>query len=585
MLESDVQELSGALETLPDARLLLPILLGHLGVSPRGGDPLAQFVDVLAGRRVLMVLDNFEHLAEGRDVREHLLNRCPDLKLLVTSRERLRLEEEHVFPLSGLPYAPAETDTDATTTAETTDAVQLFRERAQRVAPRFDLKAALPDVLRVCDPLGGSPLGLELAAGWAGLLSVAEIAEEIGRDLEFLSTNTHNVSERHRSLRAAFETSWRLLSEKEQAVLARLSVFRGGFRREAAGAVAGATIPLLGSLVDKSLLRVLPNGRYDRHPLLYQFTWQKLTELTGNPDAREQAQREHAEVFLALAEAAEPHLRGAAQVEWFGRLAEELDNFRAAFGYLADDAEAALRLGAALGPFWRTRGLYGEGLGYLTALLEHTGHPNRRTRTAAWAFLRAGELAWGLSEHERAWGLFGEGLSIAESLNDRSLTAQALMNLGMICERNQGRLEEAGSRYETALEHARAAADTPAEVDLLRLLGTLRLEAADYRGARACYEASAGLAARTGDLQGRAKSLVSLATALTYLGRLGEAHTLNEQVLELFRAVGDAKGEGIALLNLGVDAAQRGKLGIFGKVWRSSGGSATGGWSVTCSTT
>lgn len=530
------------LDALSDARLFAPSLLGHSGLSQRqGAEPLNQLADVIAERRAFFVLDNFEHLVESRSVLSHLLSRCPNLKLLVTSRERLRLEEEHVFPLGGLPYADAEAD-----------AVQLFRDRAQQVAPHFDLKASLPDVLTVCELVGGSPLGIELAAGWAKLLSPADIAEEIGRDLEFLSTTTHNVPERHRSLRAAFEASWRLLRPKEQGVLSKLSVFRGGFRREAAVAVAGATIPLLGSLVDKSLLRVLPNGRFERHPLLYGFTQEKLA---ADDSAQKWAQRQHAEVYLALAEEAEPHLRGDEQVAWFGRLGEESENFRAAFGYLEGDAEAALRLGAALGPFWRTRGLYREGLAYLTAFLENS---DRRTRTAARALLLAGELAWGRSEHERAWGLLEESLAVSKGLGDRSLTAQALMTLGIICERNRGRPDEARARYEAALEHAEAAEDAPTKVSLLRLLGGLHLEAADYRGARAHYEASARLAARFGDHHSRAKALISLATALTYSGELGEAHALNEQCLELFRAVGDSHGEGIALLNLGMDASQRG---------------------------
>ena len=551
------------LEALPDARLLLPTLLGHLGVSPRGGDPLAQFVDVLAGRRVLMVLDNFEHLAESRGVLSHLLNRCPELKLLVTSRERLRLEEEHVFPLSGLPYAPAETDTDATTTtetaaetaAETTDAVQLFRERAQRVAPRFDLKAALPDVLRVCDLLGGSPLGLELAAGWAGLLSVAEIAEEIGRDLEFLSTNTHNVSERHRSLRAAFETSWRLLSEKEQAVLAKISVFRGGFRREAAGAVAGATIPLLGSLVDKSLLRVLPNGRYDRHPLLYQFTWQKLTELTGNPDARERAQREHAEVFLALAEAAEPHLRGAAQVEWFGRLAEELDNFRAAFGYLADDAEAALRLGAALGHFWSTRGYVDEGRTYLVALLPAT---RDRGIVRAKALLHAGRLSWLHSDYGDAQTFFEQGLTLAEELREGSLTAELLTGLGRIRYYNHGDPEGARSFYLSALERARASGNKDTTASTLYMLGALEHEQSNYLQAQTYLTEARQLFSELNNLQSLAKALNSLANVRLDLGEPDRARTLQLGALELLRTVGDRHAEGIVLLNLGNDFGRQG---------------------------
>ena len=538
------------LDALADADLIPASLIHHLGLRQDAeSEPLGQLTDFIAERSLLLVLDNFEHLSGGVGVLSQLLRGCPNLKLLVTTREKLRLEEEYVFPVEGLPYPQ-------TPSAEgrLADAVQLFRERAQQVAPHFNLEAALPDVLEVCRLVEGLPLGIELAAGWVRLLSCAEIAGEIRGNLAFLESATHNVPERHRSLGAAFEASWRLLNPREQDVLAKLSVFRGGFRRGAAAEVAGATISLLASLVDKSLLRVLPNGRYDRHPLLYGFTREKLAEREGE---QERAQAKHVAFYLSLAEEAEPQLRGEAQVRWFGLLSEEVDNVREAFRYLEarGDDETALRLGAALGYFWKTRGYYDEGLGRLKALLKNAGQP---TLTKAKALLRAGELAWLRSDHESAGALLEQSLAIAEGLGERSLMAQALMNLGIICERNRGHLGEARALYAAALGLAEAAGDNATVADLLRLLGGLSGEGADYRQARQHYQTSAKLAAELGDDHSRAKALVSLATILTYLGEFARAHALNEQCLELFRAVGDTHGEGIALLNLGMDATQRG---------------------------
>jgi len=538
-----------SLDALTDADALPASLIHQLGLRQDAGrSPLEQLTNFFAERKALLVLDTFEHLAGGAGVLSQLLKGCPNLKLLVTTREKLRLEEAYVFPVEGLPYPKAPSEE-----GRLADAVQLFRERAQQVAPHFNLEAALGDVLEICALVEGLPLGIELAAGWVRLLPCAEIAGEIRGNLEFLESATHNVPARHRSLKAAFEASWGLLTPGERDVLGKLSVFRGGFRRDAAREVAGATLPLLASLVDGSLLRVLPNGRYDRHPLLYTFTREKLAE---RPDEQERAQTKHAEFYLSLAEEAEPRLRGKEQARWFGRLGEELDNFREAFRYLEakGDDQTALRLGAALGYFWKTCGHYDEGLARLTTLLKDV-QPNL---TAAKALLRAGELAWLRSDHALSWGLLERSREAAERLREPLLTARALMNLGIICERNRGQLEAARSFYGSALELAEGAGDKTTVADLLRLLGGLSSEAADYRQARRYYETSAKLAAELGDDHSRAKALVSLATVLTYLGEFARAHALNEGCLELFRTVGDAHGEGIAHLNLGMDASERG---------------------------
>lgn len=537
------------LDALSNADLIPSSLIHHLGLRQgTESKPLEQLTDFIAERSLLLVLDNFEQLGEGSSFLAHLLEGCPNLKLLVTTREKLRLEEEYVFPVEGLPYPRT-----PSREGKLADAVQLFRERAQQIEPRFDLGRELPGVIDICQLVEGLPLGIELAAGWARLMSCAEIAGEIRGNLEFLSSTTQNIPERHRSLKATFETSWGLLSREEQDVLSKLSVFRGGFRRKAASEVAAATIPLLVSLVDKSLLRVLPNGRYDRHPLLYGFTREKLAE---HPDEQIRAQTKHAEFYLYLAEEAEPQLQGKEQVGWFRYLSEELDNLREALRCLEakGDAETALRLATALGYFWDTQGHYAEGYSCLTRLLPKS----RLSVTAAKALFLAGDLAWVQSDHETAQTLLEQSLAGAKNLGEKGLWAKSLGALGRIAFLNRGDPEGARSRYEAALELAGESGDKGTTATVLRLLGGLHSEGANYRQARRCYEASANLSAELGDDHSRAKALVSLATVLTYLGEFGKAHALNEQCLELFRAVGDTHGEGIALLNLGMDASQRG---------------------------
>jgi predicted ATPase len=544
------------LDALSDADLIPLNLIHHLGLRQDAeSEPLEQLTDFIAERSILLVLDNFEHLGEGSTFLPRLLRGCPNLKLLVTTREKLRLEEEYVFPVEGLPYprTPSEEGRLA-------DAVQLFRERAQQVAPHFNLEADLPDVLEVCRLVEGLPLGIELAAGWVRLLSCAEIVGEIRGNLEFLESATHNVPERHRSLKAAFEASWRLLNPREQGVLGKLSVFRGGFRRDAAAEVAGATIPRLASLVDKSLLRVLPNGRYDRHPLLYGFTQEKLTE---RPDEQKRAQAKHVAFYLSLAEEAEPQLQGKEQVSWFGRLSEELDNFREAFRCLdaTGDAETALRLGAALGYFWNTQGHYTEGYSYLTRFLSETsGRSLTDNLTEAKALFLAGDLAQVLGDHNAAQALLERSLAVLGGFGAESLRAKSLRILGVIAHTNRGDPARARALYTSALALARQSGDGTTVATVLRTLGNLNVDQANYHEARVCYEESAALSEQAGDEHGRAKALSSLATVLTSLGEFDRAHALNKQSLALLRAVGDTYGEGIALLNLGMDASQRGDI-------------------------
>jgi predicted ATPase/DNA-binding XRE family transcriptional regulator len=264
-----------SLAGLNSAELIVPAIAEAVGYAFSGpAEPREQLLAYLASLKpepFLLLLDNFEHLLApfsqeipetgATDLVSALLQRVPDLKILTTSRERLNLRGEWIFELPGLPVPPPE----ATARIQDYSAAELFIENARRFRAGFAVTGEEEQWLRrICAMLGGIPLAIELAAVWVEALSCREIAEEIQANLDFLSVSMRDMPERHRSLRATFDHSWKLLSEEERRVLARLSVFRGGFKRNAAQEIAGASLPLLGSLLSKSLISRSESGRYDR---------------------------------------------------------------------------------------------------------------------------------------------------------------------------------------------------------------------------------------------------------------------------------------------------------------------------------
>src|SRR5258706_6596077 len=223
--------------------------------------PDLQLLNCLREKHMLLVFDNFDHLLEGAPLINTILASALKLKILVTSRERLKLQVEWVLPVQGMSY-PGGTTLGK---IESYSAVELFAQSAGRIQPTFSLPSEQVAVIDICRSLEGMPLGIELAAMWLRVMTCSQIAAQIGHDLSFLTTSQRDVLQRHKSLRTVFEHSWRLLSEAERRVMARLSIFRRGFDLEAAEEVAEATLPILANLADKSLIRLTPSGRYDMH--------------------------------------------------------------------------------------------------------------------------------------------------------------------------------------------------------------------------------------------------------------------------------------------------------------------------------
>jgi predicted ATPase/transcriptional regulator with XRE-family HTH domain len=283
-------------------------------------NPKDQLIRYLRTKMALLVLDNAEHLLEGVDVFAEILEGCPQVKLLVTSRERLNLLSEWVFEIQGLPLPPG----DQVEQFEAYSSVALFLQSARRVLTGFEIREAERIwVLRICQAMEGMPLGIELSAAWLGLLSCEEIAKEIEKNLDFLSVSMRDLPERHRSLRATLDHSWRLLNDEERSVLCRLSVFQGSFSREAVQAICGASLGILSSLRNKSLLYQTDQGFYVLHKVIRQYAGLKLSE---NPDLDEQVKDQHALYYVQCLSEWEKALKSPRQVEIINQMAQVIDN-------------------------------------------------------------------------------------------------------------------------------------------------------------------------------------------------------------------------------------------------------------------
>jgi predicted ATPase/DNA-binding CsgD family transcriptional regulator len=507
-----------------------------------GGEPKQQLLDYLREKFLLIVLDNFEHLLDGAELVSEILAYAPEVKVLATSRERLNLLEEWVLDVLGLPVPASEAETEIGNYG----AVQLFVQNARRVQVGFALTdTQKPAVTRICRLVGGMPLGIELASAWVRALSCEEIAIEIERSLDILATPARNVPPRHRNMRAVLEHSWKLLTEEEQSVFRKLSVFRGGFTREAAEQVAGASLHTLATLVDKSLLRVDANGRYDVHELLRQYAREKLTESDETKDVMER----HRDYFLAFAESAEVEFFGVNQLDWFNRLEAEHSNLRAAIGWSLEsgDIAAGLRLTGSLYYFWAVQNRR-EGYERLMDILS-LPEANVRTTIRAKALNGAGRYQWVQGNYHEARLLLEEALAIAREVGDGSEVAVALRNLGPVLY-SLGEYEAAGRSLEESLPFARQLQDQFGIAWSLMFLGDVALKQRSAEQAQRLYEESIDLLRQLGD-----KTMLTYAVRRLGVVMIGNedyerSKALCQEGLKLNIMIGDRRGVAACLVGL-----------------------------------
>ena len=410
------------------AELLISTITNTLQMTASGStSPLNALITQLqkAGP-TLLVLDNFEYFIEEAHLLDRLLQQAPNLKLLVTSRERLNLRQEWVLELTGLTYPSTDALGSTTTNPEKYSAVALFMERARQVRGDYALgDDELPDVIKICRLVDGTPLALELAASLRRLSTCAEIAAGIEANLDFLSSSLRNLPVRHRSLRAMFEHSWSLLQPEEQDGLRRLSVFRGGFQQEAAKDVADAARPVLASLIDKSLLRHSPSGRYHIHELLRQYAAEKLAQ---NPPEQEATFNRHSRYYATFLQQRGGEYQEAEHTKVLSELSAEADNIRAGWQHAIGSGQNAtvadINQYWYLGRFEQAAGLYHKSLAALRA-------PSP-TWDRGLDLHQQGFLAYQQGDYSTAHRRLTESLSVLAAAGDPLYAARSNVLLGMV---------------------------------------------------------------------------------------------------------------------------------------------------------
>ncbi len=503
-----------------------------------GGEPRQQLLDYLREKSLLLVLDNFEHLLDGVGLVSEILAYAPYAKLLTTSRERLNLLEEWAMEVSGLPYPTSEVESDIADYG----AVQLFSQSARRVNTAFTLAGTQqPAVARICRLVGGMPLGIELAAAWVRALSCEEIAAEIERSLDILATPARNVQPRHRTMRAALEHSWTLLTDEERDVFKKLSVFRGGFRKEAAQVVAGASLPTLSALVDKSLLRVDTNGRYDLHELLRQYGEEQLI-LSGEMN---RVRDTHSAYFAAFLYQREEDIKGRRQLAALNEIEADFENIRVAWHWALSRKNYHL-LELALDTlflFCEMRGRFQEGRQlFQQAQAQLAADPNEEMRLLWGRVLTRGAWMWVLGrdvteQHEATTTQLDESLAIAQKHDDRAQVGFGLWVLGAF----------------TLFvgDYARALTFLEQSLQVFQNLDDrfYIARAADWLGA-ACgmngqhenmvkfSQQSLDLRRALGDQYGVAQSLTNLAEAATLVGQYVEAERYAQEMGAIYLEIG-----------------------------------------------
>ena len=550
-------------------RFIVPVIADALGfvfqtASP--ADPQAQLFHYLQDKQALLLLDNLEHLlAEpGIELLAELLASAPQVKLLVTSRESLGLQGEWVFEVQGLPIPDSEhmLDNVQNTSAE------LFLQRARRAHVRFN--ATIEDytaIVRICQLVDGMPLGIELAAAWVRTLTCDEIATEIERGLDFLSASTRDLPARHRSMRAVFDHSWRLLPENEQASLLRLSVFQGGFQREAAEAVAEATLPVLSTLVTKSLIRRSGTGRYDLHELIRQFAAEHFTE---RPAEQAATQARHGRYYLTLFSQADARLRSSTQRETLVELTVELENFQAAWDWAITQGEFALieQTLRTVAMLYDTRGWFQAGLDFLDPAVVALEAANRRAASGRIEQLALGHLltcqallAFRLAQHAHAQALLERSLKILRPLNVSRVLVEAVTFLGFVME-GTGNYARAIDLYSEGQTVAAALGDRWfAALCFICLADQMGIVQGRVKPEDLYEQLQAAVAdwRAIGDLRLIAIGLNLFSWNAMTLGRYAEARTALEESAALSVSIGDRWVLGSAYRGLGCIAQAQGE--------------------------
>ncbi|MEM8533893.1 MAG: tetratricopeptide repeat protein [Chloroflexota bacterium] len=469
--------------------------------------PQEQLLHHLSQQETLLILDNFEHLIDEIDLIVELLQRAPEITLLVTSREPLQLREEVIFALDGLPFPPSNTTHPEKLTSFET--VQLFTRSAQRVNRHFKAKEELPGIADVCRLLAGLPLGIELAAALVNTNSCMTIYNAIRQNMDTLASTWRNVPERHRSLRAVFEHSWYLLKPAEQALFKQLAVFQGGFTKQAALTITGSTKATFEALIGKALLSEQGTSeeaqRYIIHPVLRQYAIDILALI---PEEEQAIYASHADFYTALLQSHQtrsPHT-----------IEPDMGNCRMAWQWHVEQQhfKQLHQSAAPLHRFYEAKGWFQEGYHVFIDTVE-------ALRPSLEQHLSAEQMTWGkLTTH----------------------LAALLIRIGQ--------LREAQTYATQGLALLRSS-DMDTEIAFnLNILGITQLHLGDLTTAETILQECLALYQKAHSRAEQVKPLANLGSVYGRTGDYDRALQMLNQGLDICREIGDAWGEGLYLNNI-----------------------------------
>ncbi|HWQ15893.1 MAG TPA: BTAD domain-containing putative transcriptional regulator, partial [Roseiflexaceae bacterium] len=540
--------------------------------------PRRQILDYLRDKRMLLVLDNFEQLLDAAEFIGALVAAAPGLRLLVTSRVALNLPEEWFHPVEGLSF-PTEDDLPGVTQLARYDAVRLFEQHARRARIDFSLSRERAHVVRLCRLVAGMPLAIELAAAWLRALPLEQVVAALERSIDILTARDRATPERHRSMRTVLEQTWRLLSPEEQPILAGLSVFHGGFTAQAAAAllptgdretgdkrqetgrhdlfseISGfgsqhSALSTLAAFVEKSLLRVGPDGRFQMHELLRQFA---AEQLAADPAGERALRARHSAYYLDFLAGRESRLRGHDQRAALGEITCEGENLRAAWRWAVEQGDAAaIDRALASGLIYcvmSSRFQEGEELFSLATQIvpdladEAAARAAERVHTRA--LLRRAAFRFYLGDYEAAVQDAERGLATADAHDIPADVACANITLGAIAGW-RGDAELAHRRLERALAIGRAIGDQQLIADALHEQSSICGSYGDYAAAQRLARESLAVSRAAGQVDWSAHALLTLGWATTCLGEYADAEAYFRESQELFEQVGSAYGAAMA---------------------------------------
>lgn len=527
-----------SLSALESSQSIQPVVAETLGFSFQDRvDPHQQLNNYLHQKNILLVMDGFEAILPSASWLIEVLQAAPQVRFLVTSRSRLHIKDEQLFPVAGMYYPVGGEVTDTTRY----DAVRLFEQSARRVKPDFTLHPKnMSAVIKICQQVEGMPLGILLASAWIELFTPTEIAQEITKGLDFLSSDWNDVPERQRSLKATFDYSWNLLSVEERELFKTLSIFHGNFSIQAIKEIAGSSIRLLQSLVDKSLVNRNPNGRYQIHDLVHQFAIEKLEQ---DPELARRVYTSHSRYYLQALHQWGKELKSFHQSDTLKAMEFDVENLRSAWRWAVETEDWPAIAGGLVGMAWYADLCFRFQEGERACRIALETDPSQlsislSSKLTTWRshFLRRMEQAdlaeeLLLNEFERLEKLQKCGDEV------NAERAKVLYELGELYLHTNR--ERAKTYYQQSLEICRGIGDDESIGEVLLRLGEVVHHAGEYSLAAQYLSRALPLLQAVGEPHQLASNLRWLGFTEIRQGRLDEGENYIRQAIEVRKQIGD----------------------------------------------